>query len=111
MKRSEAFWILNEMYELANEAQKQALAIAQRDIEFVDFMPDVPVQRWIPVTERLPEPFALVLVEMPGEKPFKTVREGFISRDGVWHSALYDREPGEVTHWMPLPEPPKENEK
>lgn len=45
--------------------------------------PERPNGRWIPVTERLPEPFVLVLVQMPGEKPFKTVREGFISRDGV----------------------------
>ena len=66
----------------------------------------VVVREWIPVTERLPEPFVSVLVQMPGEEPFPTVREGFISNDGIWHSALYDREPDEVTHWMPLPEPP-----
>jgi hypothetical protein len=64
--------------------------------------------KWIPVTERLPEAFVFVLVHMPGEKPFPTVREGFISNNGVWHSAYFDREPDEVTHWMPMPEPPKE---
>lgn len=63
--------------------------------------------KWIPVSERLPEPFVPVLVQMPGEVPFPTVREGFISRDGIWYSALYHREPDEITHWMPLPEPPK----
>ena len=67
----------------------------------------VTVQEWISVKDRLPEPFVYVLVHMPNEKPSLTVREGFITRDGIWHSALYDREPDEVTHWMPLPEMPK----
>ena len=65
------------------------------------------VQEWISVDDRLPEPYVSVLVNMPGEKPFRTVREGFISNDGIWQSAMIRREPGEVTHWMPLPEPPK----
>ena len=41
------------------------------------------VQEWISVTERLPEPFVSVLVHMPGEEPCPTVREGFISNDGI----------------------------
>ena len=65
------------------------------------------VQEWIPVTERLPEPFVSVLVHMPGEEPCPTVREGFISNDGIWQSAMFRREPGEVTHWKPMPQPPK----
>ena len=67
----------------------------------------VTVQEWIPVDDRLPEPFVPVLVQMPGEEPFPTVREGFISNDGVWQSAMFRREPGEVTHWQPMPQPPK----
>ena len=65
------------------------------------------VPKWIPVTGRLPEPFVSVLVNMPGEEPFPTVHEGFISNDGIWQSAMFRREPGEVTHWKPLPQPPK----
>ena len=67
----------------------------------------VTVQEWISVKSRLPEPFVSVLVNMPGEKPFPTVREGFISNDGIWQSAMFRREPGEVTHWQPMPQPPK----
>ena len=63
----------------------------------------VTVQEWISVDDRLPELFVPVLVQMPGEEPFPTVREGFISNDGIWQSAMFRREPGEVTHWMPLP--------
>ena len=65
------------------------------------------VQEWISVDDRLPEPFVSVLVHMPGEEPFPTVREGFISNDGIWQSAMFRREPGEVTHWQPMPQPPK----
>ena len=65
------------------------------------------VQEWISVEDRLPEPYVSVLVHMPGEKPFRTVREGFISNDGIWQSAMVRREPGEVTHWQPMPQPPK----
>ena len=67
----------------------------------------VTIQEWIPVTERLPEPFVSVLAHMPGEKPFPTVHEGFISNDGIWQSEMFRREPGEVTHWQPMPQPPK----
>ena len=70
-------------------------------------MNGVTVQEWISVEDRLPEPFVSVLVQMPGEEPFPTVREGFISNDGIWQSALFRREPGEVTHWQPMPNPPK----
>ena len=65
------------------------------------------VQEWISVDDRLPEPYVSVLVYMPGEKPCPTVRRGFISNDGIWQSAMFRREPGEVTHWQPMPQPPK----
>ena len=65
------------------------------------------VQEWISVEDRLPEPFVSVLVQMPREEPCPTVHEGFISNDGIWQSAMFRREPGEVTHWKPMPQPPK----
>ena len=67
--------------------------------------------KWISVKDMLPEPFVSVLVQMPGEQPFPTVREGFISNDGSWQSAMFRRAPGEVTHWQPMPQPPKEDNK
>ena len=51
MERSEAYWILHNMWSDATEEQREALSIAQRDIEFVDLMDDrfVPVRRgrWV----------------------------------------------------------------
>jgi len=63
--------------------------------------------RWIPVGERLPEPNKFVLVYAP---KFKNVFECYVDRDcGNWRFAVscYDiTQP--VTHWKPLPQPPKE---
>lgn len=50
------------------------------------------VPRWIPVTERLPEPDDIVLAYCPGRKetPRETVMRG-------WAAMIH------ATHWMPLP--------
>ena len=59
----------------------------------------VTVQEWIPVTERLPKPCENVIV----------FRDGKISIDynegNGWFA--YDFNGKRVTHWMPLPKPPK----
>ena len=41
--------------------------------------------KWIPVTERLPKHFEHVLLNIPGEKPFITVHEGYLEKDGMWN--------------------------
>lgn len=66
--------------------------------------------RWIPVTERLPKPFESVLAYIPSEAPLPTVHESYIADHDEWVCILtVERyKTGEVTHWMPMPEPPKE---
>lgn len=63
--------------------------------------------RWNPVKERLPEQFVSVLIYVPSEKPLPTVKEAYLA-NGAWVTkiAIFFQE--EVTHWMPMPEPPKE---
>ena len=78
-------------------------------VTFAD-VPDTNVGKWIPVSERLPEPFVSVLVQMPDEEPCPTVREGFLTKDGDWYAGYFARLKDEVTHWMPMPEPPKDGE-
>ena len=69
----------------------------------------VTVQQWIPVTERLPEPFVSVLACIPSEAPLPTVHESYIAYHETWVCILTAEryKPGEVTHWMPMTKPPK----
>ena len=67
-------------------------------------MNGVTVQEWIPVKDRLPENVkeGLLIALRWGE-----VDIGWCE-DGRWGSQFVDEyEDGEVTHWMPLPRPPK----
>ena len=73
---------------------------------YADGMP-----KWIPVTERLPEDFIEVLVfgrskltrVMVIDVAFRKGRKWFVpcDEDGI------ESDPVIVSHWMPLPEPPK----
>lgn len=67
--------------------------------------------KWISVEDRLPEPFISVLLCVPKLAPFPTVIEGYMSNAGTFHNVriLYDSIV-QVTNWMPLPEPPKEDD-
>jgi hypothetical protein len=64
--------------------------------------------KWIPVTERLPEKGEFVLVFTVD----RIVGEAVLDKDWQFYWSNTDEyaEPLFVTHWMPLPEPPKEND-
>ena len=74
-------------------------------------MQDAPsVNRWIPVSERLPEQSGYYLVcdstaEFDNIRGRQDVSKFVIGRHGGhWYGAIR----GEyITHWMPLPEPPE----
>lgn len=68
----------------------------------------VTVQKWIPVTERLPNIFEGVLAYCPKRRNTYLL---YLNARGEWHffdktvsGALLDED---VTHWVPLPTPPK----
>ena len=65
--------------------------------------------QWIPVTERLPEKDRQHCIIWDG----RDVCEAVYFKDSKWHwcdpiEEYFDYE--NVTHWMPLPQPPKESE-
>jgi len=67
--------------------------------------------RWIPVTERLPEPWkeclCLTLYTFP------PIRFGYYKKGEGWFVEVFgidSHQPEEVTHWRPLPELPGESE-
>jgi len=76
--------------------------------------PTIKQPKWIPVTKRLPETIVCsagtayseaVLVWTSGRKAMIAVWDGidFLCDADYW--VAWDEE---ITHWMPLPEPPKE---
>lgn len=66
--------------------------------------------QWISVTDRLPEKGVNVLVT-DGKYFMVTWREFTLNDTALWinnTSDYADEEWGAITHWMPLPKPPKE---
>ena len=64
----------------------------------------VTVQKWVPVSERL-----------PAKKDAKVIRGYVLAIDlnrkaNIWKWTEIAKHPEWFTHWMPLPEPPKECE-
>ena len=68
--------------------------------------------KWIPVTERLPDTFGtfIVAVRIPTRKRTYSDSADFDPFAKKWTPSLYWGKGMNVTHWMPLPEPPKEDE-
>lgn len=62
---------------------------------------------WIPCSERMPENLARVLFAFHGSN----VRSGFrncgLGSRNAWYSEGFHYDDNEITHWMPIPEPPK----
>lgn len=62
-------------------------------------------QRWIPVTERLPENGTNILSYMSDEFESRIFPANYDC--GIWFDCVLNVSQSMVTHWMPLPEPPK----
>lgn len=70
-------------------------------------MDNVMFNVWIPVTEREPEEFEIVLltVNVKGADGAYLVYEGVKGAGGYELCGVYDSSKYTVTAWMPLPEP------
>lgn len=62
--------------------------------------------KWIKVEDQLPDPHVGVLAFHCDHK-VSTIRIEWTTEDGKW---IFAGPYGPVTHWMPLPAPPKEEE-
>lgn len=62
--------------------------------------------KWISVKDKLPPLGQPVIVCRPYSKDQLKVEQGFRDVNGWWK--VYGTRTKTVTHWMPLPEPPKE---
>jgi hypothetical protein len=58
---------------------------------------------WIPVTERLPDEYEVVMVGWAGRRD---IGKGYLF-NGKWHDPLVCMpDVNQPTHWVPLPAPP-----
>ena len=70
----------------------------------------VTIHKWIPVSERLPDHFGTFLVaidEVHGENRVSVDAADFDLSEKRWSTFGYFCAGFKITHWMPLPEPPK----
>lgn len=108
------------MREKLIELLKQSEKAYAKFVHETSFMPDtakftadhliangVTIQKWIPVTERLPDEFeqflCVVIRPIQGGKYVREYRVLWCDYDRIWNC-----EGLIVTHWMPLPAPPAE---
>lgn len=95
---------------LENKIQKYDKAIS-RDIELIDWLRTMPQNRWISVKDRLPEIGKSVLIYYPkwdGDE----IQVAKLEDDGMMFDICgeFNIGTGVITHWMPLPEPPKDGD-
>ena len=65
-------------------------------------------REWISIDERLPETVGFYLCWREGFVPGKHLPESVLY-DGIWTS-MTQTNIQDVTHWMPLPQPPAEDD-
>ena len=91
-----------------------SIMLAKYQDEIVPGLREQLNRKWIPVTERLPDSFGTFLVaidEVHGENRVSVDAADFDPFEKRWSTFNYFCAGYEVTHWMPLPEPPKEVER
>lgn len=99
MDRAEALEIYESLrYACLNVKYKQAIDLA------FDALREQEQREWISVEERLPEDYERVLVYL--DENIGVVLH--TDTDRITQNKKWVRWPGNVTHWMPLPMPPKE---
>ena len=64
-------------------------------------------KRWIPVTDRLPDDYSDVLAYKKDEYESRIFPAHY--DHGIWYDCILHANISTVTHWMPVPEPPKED--
>ena len=63
--------------------------------------------KWISVVERLPYIHEDVLIAVKWRGGEAKIDTSWVDDEGEWQMGSAKPENYEITHWMPLPEPPK----
>lgn len=64
--------------------------------------------KWIDVKDKLPEAFQPVIICRANKDGQKKVEAGMLDVNGWWK--IYGTRTKSVTHWMPMPEAPREGD-
>ena len=80
-----------------------------RAYSIVDSAPTIPASQWVSVEDEKPDIGQYVLVYLKDGimQCAQYSRSGYDDRD-LGNLDYYNKGQGEITNWMPLPEPPKE---
>lgn len=89
---------IEKLWELFRSAEKDNAKLTAWYVEKCN------KHKWIPVTERLPEKHIRVLLYAKLSPKRDYIGVDYINADENWYTTP------NVTHWMPLPEPPKDGE-
>ena len=119
IKREDAISKIYSDFEVDSVSSTRTFGCIANIIDSLSEMPAADVverPRWIPVTERLPEikehhvSDAVLVYLDDGGMAFSELEENIFGQ--VWFDLERPSPDGEsdctVTHWMPLPQPPKE---
>lgn len=102
--------LIGELYLVASKTQSSCRR--KLLVKAADAIEELSKPRWIPVTERLPENDQDVLVMVHWrdyQEDMMCYGRKYKTRWYLWNGELGEILKGfDITHWMPLPEPPKE---
>ena len=96
--------VFDKVRKLIRKAEKETCSQVRVPIELLkEILVSSDVERrWIPVSERLPDEYTNVLVMSKRFEEPKIDQIWIVRGDKIW---TLDN----VTHWMPLPKPPKKD--
>ncbi len=101
--------LMHEAADAIEELQEDNAALNGTVSNLIGQIAELSKPRWIPVTERMPEEWTIVLTFQPTSDDKGIIQTCvYIGIPGKWRQAWnHEFLDLPVTHWMPLPEPPK----
>lgn len=114
--KGEAVQVLHNAYAEGRIQAKDGCASVLDNIGALKATDVQPVDRWISVKDRLPNigesVLVAVIINAKLNMPFRTdytpdIEIGWLEENGEWGLQFSCADRHEITHWMPLPEPPK----
>lgn len=112
LKDAESTLLLSEAADAIEELDKLLDGVSADNDALCETIERIKSPRWIPVAEQLPDGEVLAFNALKGSHGYHEYLLGYVGADSESDTGFRCENEGEilmnVTHWMPLPEPPKE---